>query len=79
MKQREMASWIALFIQMEDKEKIELFGDGGYREDSEIKIKGLFSQTKCSKAVLEACIKQKHDTQKFTYQEVMDLWQKKRT
>ena len=74
-----MASWIAVFIQIEDKEMIELFGDGGYREDGEVKNDGLFRQNQCSKAVLEACIKQKHDTQKFTYQEVMDLWQKKRT
>lgn len=79
VKQREMASQIAVFMKLEEKEMIELFGDGGYREDGEIKIKGLFSQTKCSKAVLEACIKQKHDTQKLTYQEVMEMWQKKRT
>lgn len=79
MKQREIASQIAVFIQLEDKEMIELFGDGGYREDGEIKIEGLFGQTKGSKATTEACIKQKNDTQKLTYQEVMDLWQKKRT
>lgn len=72
-----MASQIAVFIQLDEKEMKELFGDGGYREDGEIKIEGLFGQTKGSKAATEACIKQKHDTQKFTYQEVMEMWQKK--
>lgn len=68
-----------MFIELDDTQMQELFGDGGYREGSEIKIEGLFSQTKSIKATWESCIKQKHDTQKLTYQEVMDMWQKKRT
>lgn len=70
---------IAVFVELDDEQSQEMFGDGGYREGSEEQNPGLFHSAKVEKATLEACIKRNHDTQKMTYREVMDMWQKKRT
>ena len=68
-----------MFVGLDDAQTQELFGDGGYREDSEEQNPGLFHSAKVEKATLEACIKRNHSIQKLTYREVMDMWQKKRT
>ena len=79
MKLHQRALSIAVFIELDDAQSIEMFGDGGYREDSEEQNPGLFHSAKVEKATLEACIKRNHSIQKLTYREVMDIWQKKRT
>lgn len=68
-----------MFIEVDDAQLQELFGDGGYREDAEAKNYGLFNASKVEKATLEACIKRNHSIHKLTYREVMKMWQKKRT
>lgn len=68
---------IAVFLEMDEEQSKELFGDGGYRENEEVKIEGIFHCDKVEKAVLEACIKEGYDTQKIAYCEVMDIWRKK--
>lgn len=69
---------VAVFVELDDAQLQELFGDGGYREDSEERNPGLFHSAKVEKATLEACIKRNYDTQKMTYCEVMDMWRKDR-
>lgn len=62
---------------MDEEQSKELFGDGGYRENEEVKIEGIFHCDKVEKAVFEACIKADYGTQKITYREVMDIWREK--
>lgn len=69
----------AMFLELDDVQSQELFGDGGYREDGEAKTLGMFNASKVEKATLEACIKRNHSIHKLTYREVMGMWQKKRT
>lgn len=63
---------IASRIGLDDADRIELFGDGGYRKNGEEKIPGLFHSSKVEKAVLESCIKGNHSVQKLTYEEAME-------
>lgn len=70
------ALYIATFLELDTEQSKELFGDGGYRENEEVKIEGIFHCDKVEKAVLEACIKGNYDTQKISYSEVMDMWKK---
>lgn len=69
----------ALFLEADESFMKELFGDGGYRKNGETEIYGMFHAKRIEKAVLESCIKGNHSIQKLTYQEVMDMWQKKRS
>lgn len=74
----QIALSVAVFVELNEEQKQELFGDGGYREDNEERNSGLFHTAKVEKATLEASIKRNYSIQKLTYREVMDLWQKKR-
>lgn len=68
---------IAVFLELDEEQSKEFFGDGGYRESREVHSEGLFRCDKVEKAVLEACIKESYDTQKISYCEVMDMWREK--
>lgn len=68
---------IAVFLELDEEQSKELFGDGGYRESREVHSEGLFHFEKVEKAVSEACIKGNYDTQKITYREVMNIWREK--
>lgn len=68
---------IAVFLELDEEQSKELFGDGGYRESEEVKKEGLFHCDKVEKAVFEACVKENYDTQKITYREVMNIWKEK--
>ena len=72
VKLHQRAISIATFIELDDAECIELFGDGGYRKGREEQIPGLFHTANVEKAVLESCIKGTHSIQKLTYEEVME-------
>ena len=63
---------IASRIGLSDADRIELFGDGGYRKGREEQIPGLFHTENVEKAVLESCIKGNHSVQELTYEEVME-------
>lgn len=72
----QMALSVAVFVELNEEQKQELFGDSGYRDDNEEKNTGLFHTAKVEKATLEACIKRSYSIQKLTYREVMEIWRK---
>ena len=69
---------VARFVEMDDEQLQELFGDGGYREEGEEQNAGLFSANRIDKATLESCIKRNYSIQRLTYNEVMSIWTKKK-
>lgn len=69
---------VAVFVELDEMQMRELFGDSGYRKNAEVQDTGLINSTKVEKAQLECCIKRNYSIQKLTYQEVMEIWQKKR-
>lgn len=74
----QMALSVAVFAELDEEQKQELFGDSGYRDDNEEKNPGLFHAAKVEKATLEACIKRSYSIQKLTYREVMEIWRKEK-
>ena len=72
VKLKNRVSEIACFLELEDRHKIELFGDGGYRTGREEMESGLFHTAKVEKAVFESCIRGSHSIQELTYREVME-------
>ena len=69
---RERTGIVAVFIQLPEKERTELFGD---RQGDE-PIEGLFSEEKCIRAGFE-CTRRGIDMQRMTYEDVMAVVKRK--
>ena len=69
---REIAGMVALFIEVPEDLKMELFGD---RQGDE-PVEGLFNEEKCIKAGFES-IKRGFDMQRMTYEDVMAVVKRK--